>query len=132
VLLAEAGSLIRRFPALLLALVFSVVAGFTAPRADARILFAKGTDVPPRVQQFAWRVIEARCRSLSYGLDQRSFWAYDARGSRSDGALVHSIKILSEVTWKKTEPPAVIEMTVVDADGLRLTALNASLGACSP
>jgi hypothetical protein len=114
-----------------LTLLLSALAGFVAARSDAGILFAKGTGVPPEVQAFAWRVIETRCRG-GYDIRERSFWAYDAREVRVDARVVHSIKILSELTWKKTEPTAFIEMTIVDDGGLRLTALTSSFSACLP
>jgi hypothetical protein len=115
-----------------LTLMLCALAGFKAVPTDARILFARGTDVPPSVQVFAWRMIETRCNYQRYELWQRSFWVYDARAKRVDTAVVYSIKILSEVTWRKTEPPAFIDMTVVDDNGLRLTALKSSFITCTP
>ncbi len=114
------------------ALMLCALAGFTVAPIDNRILFAVDTSVPRTVQEFAWRVIETRCNYQPYELGQRSFWAYDARARRVDDAVVYSIKILSEVTWKKTEPPAVIEMSVVDDGRVRLTALKSSFIACAP
>jgi hypothetical protein len=101
-----------------------------APTA-AGILFAAGAGVPRPVEQFAWRVIETRCHYQPYELGQRSFWAYDTRARRVGAALVYSIKILSEVPWEKTEPPAEIEMTIEDEGGLRLTALTSSFIDCA-
>jgi hypothetical protein len=57
------------------------------------------------VQAFAWRVIETRCNYQAYELDQRSFWAYDTRVSSADGGVVYSISVVSDLTWKKTDPP---------------------------
>jgi hypothetical protein len=115
-----------------LALILCALAGFGTAPIDARILFARGTDVPRSVQEFAWRVIATRCNFHQYELFQRSFWAYDARARRVDAAVVYSIKILSEVTWRKREPPALIEMTVLDDGAMRLTALKSSFITCSP
>ena len=38
--------------------------------------------------------------------------------------VVYSVNIRSELTWKESESPAFIEMTVVDDGHMRLTALN--------
>ena len=122
------GDLVRRVVSL--TLILWALAGFRIAPTDARILFTLGTDVPRRVQAFAWRVIETRCNYQSFELEQRSFWAYDARATRVDAAVVYSIKILSDVPWKKTEPPALIDMTVVDDGGVRLTALKSSFITC--
>jgi hypothetical protein len=46
-------------------------------------------------------------------------------------SVVYSINILSELTWKKSEPPAFIEMTVVDDGRMRLTALKSSFVVCT-
>ena len=115
-----------------LALILCALAGFKTGATDARILFEFGTDVPRTVQEFAWRVIEARCNFYGSELEQRSFWAYDARARRVDAAVVYSIKILSDVTWRKREPPVFIEMTILDNGGMRLTALKSSFITCSP
>jgi len=83
------------------------------------------------VQQFAWRVIETRCNYQQYELEQRRFWAYYAEATKVDAGVAYSIKILSELTWKKTDPPATIEMTV-EADGdTRLTALRSWFVVCA-
>jgi hypothetical protein len=106
------------------------LAGFSAAPVDSPILFAGGTNVPRPVQQFAWRVIETRCNYQRYELEQRRFWAYDAEAKKIDAGVAYSIKILSE-TWRKTEPPAFIEMTI-EADGAtRLTALRSSFVVCA-
>jgi hypothetical protein len=106
------------------------LAGFSAAPVDSGILFAGGTNVPRPVQQFAWRVIETRCNYQRYELEQRRFWAYEAEAKKIDAGVAYSIKILSELTWKKTEPPAFIEMTI-EADGdTRLTALRSWFVVC--
>ena len=115
-----------------LALILCALAGFKSGVTDARILFPIRTDVPRKVQEFAWRVIETRCNFLQYELWQRSFWAYDARATRVDPAVVYSIKIRSDVTWRQWEPSAFIEMTVLDDGALRLTALKSSFITCEP
>jgi hypothetical protein len=112
------------------ALMLWALAGFTAAPVESRLLFAADTVVPRPVQDFAWRVIETRCNYQSHERRQRSFWAYDARARRVDGGTVYSIEILSDLMWRKTEPPAVIAMTLVDDGRLRLTALKSSFIAC--
>jgi hypothetical protein len=114
------------------ALMLCAFPGFVAAPAEAEILFAADAGVPRPVQEFAWRVIETRCAYQRYELGQRSFWAYDARVRRIDASVVYSIKILSEPVWKKTEPPDLIEMTVVDDGRVRLTALKSSFSVCAP
>ena len=115
-----------------LALILGALAGFKSGASDAGILFASGTDVPRTVQEFAWRVIETRCNFSGFERERRLFWAYDARATRVDAAVVYSIRILSEVPWRKREPPVSIEMTVLDDGGMRLTALKSSFITCSP
>ena len=107
------------------------LAGFVSVPMDSRILFARDINVPRPVQEFAWRVIETRCNYQRYEREQRSFWAYNVKASKVDASIAYSISILSEKTWKKTEPPAVIEMTIVDDDGLRLTAMRSSFVLCA-
>ena len=106
------------------------VTGFTPAATSSKILFAGNTAVPRSVQAFAWRVIETRCNYMAYEREQRSFWAYSAQATRVGADLVYSISILSELTWKKSEPPAIIEMTVVDDGRMRLTALRSSFVVC--
>ena len=77
-------------------------------------------------------MIETRCNFYGSELDQRSFWAYDARARRVDAGVFYSIKILSDVTWRKREPPVFIEMTVLDDGEMRLTTLKSSFITCSP
>jgi hypothetical protein len=115
-----------------LALILCALTGSRTGPADARILFTIGTDVPRRVQAYAWQVIETRCNFHQYELWQRSFWAYDARARRVDAGVVYSIKILAEVPWRKWEPPAFIAMTVLDDGAMRLTALKSSFITCAP
>jgi hypothetical protein len=111
--------------------VLSALAGSPATGFDSGVLFSRGAPVPRAVQQFAWRVIEERCNFQSYERKQRSFWAYDAHARAADEGTVYSIKIVSDVAWKKTEPSAYIEMTIVANGHLRLTALGSSLIDCS-
>jgi hypothetical protein len=118
----------RRVASLVLALC--ALAGFTAAPADEGILFAADTVVPPAVQAFAWRVIETRCNYQPDERRQRSFWAYGTRARRVDDAVVYSITILSELPRRKTEPPAVIEMTIAEDGGIRLTALRSAFVTC--
>jgi hypothetical protein len=92
---------------------------------------ARHTAVPRRVQEFAWRVIETRCNYQAHEREQRSCWAYDARATRVGAGVVYSISILSELTWKTTEPWATIEMTVVDDRRLPLAALKSSFVVCA-
>jgi hypothetical protein len=115
----------------LVAGVLFALAASPAAGLDSRLLFARGAPVPPAVQQFAWRVIEERCQYQSFERRQRSFWAYEASAHAAQEGTVYSIRIVSDVAWKKTEPSAYIEMTIVADGGLRLTALESSLVACS-
>jgi hypothetical protein len=112
--------------------ILSGLAGFGAIPLDSRIQFSRGAPVPRPVQAFAWSVITQRCAYQSYELSQRSFWASDARAHTAAAATVYSIRVLSEVGWRKTDPGDVIEMTIVDDGGLRLTALTSSFIPCSP
>ena len=107
------------------------VLSLAAAPIESKILFARDTVVPRSVQQFAWRVIETRCNYQAYERQQRSFWAYDARARRIDTGIAYSISILSDLSWKKTDPPAIIEITIVDDGGLQLSALNASFVVCA-
>jgi hypothetical protein len=115
-----------------LALVPCALAGFAAAPVDSRILFARDANVPRPVQQFAWWVIETRCNYQRYELEQRRFWAYDTAAAKVDAGVAYSIKILSERDWKKTEPPATIEMTIEAGRDTRLTALRSSFVVCTP
>jgi hypothetical protein len=123
------GDVVQRI-ASLVPMLFALASFAVATPVDSRILFTINTAVPRSVQEFAWRVIEARCNYQAYDREQRSFWAYDARVMKFGASVVYSIKILSELTWKKSEPPAFIEMTVVDDGRMRLTALKSSFVVC--
>ena len=106
-------------------------AGFAAVPADSKILFARDTTVPRPVQEFAWRVIETRCNYERYEREQRSFSVYDTHARKVDAGVAYSINIVSELTWEQTDPPAFIEMTIVDDGHLRLTALKSSFIVCA-
>jgi hypothetical protein len=110
--------------------VLSTAAGFAEVPTDSRILFARNTDVPRPVQEFAWRVIETHCAYQSHERRQRSFWAYGAHTRKVDAGVVYSISIVSELSWKKTDPSAFIAMTIVDDGRLHLMSLKSSFVAC--
>src|SRR5580765_1665884 len=93
--------------------VLCALAGVAAAPVDSKILFARGSSVPRPVQVFAWRIIERHCNYQAYERELRTFWAFDARARSVGTDLVYSISILSELPWRKTEPPAIIEMTLV-------------------
>jgi hypothetical protein len=114
----------------LLVPILGALAGFAAAPADSRILFPARTDVPKPVQAFAWHVIATRCAYQSHERDQREFFAYAARATRAGAGVVYSIRIRSDLTWQRSEPPAFIDMTVVDDNGMRLTALKSSFVVC--
>ena len=107
------------------------VVNLAAAPSTSKILFTRDTIVPRSVQQFAWRVIETRCNYQAYERQQRSFWAYDAHARRIDTGVAYSISILSDLPWKKTDPPAIIEMTIIDDGRLQVTALSASFVVCA-
>jgi hypothetical protein len=115
-----------------LALIPCALAGFASAPVGSRMLFARDTNVPRPVQQFAWWVIETRCNYQRYELAQRRFWAYDAEATKIDAGVAYSIKILSERPWNKTEPPATIEMTIETGSDTRLIALRSSFVVCTP
>ena len=106
--------------------------GVSAAPADAHILFPRDSPVPATVREFAWRVIETRCSDPSHERAQRSFWAHDAGARSTDEGVVYSISIIADIAWRKREPPATIEMSVVADGGLRLAALRSSFIACAP
>src|SRR5262245_25177409 len=106
------------------------VSGLAEASIDSPSLFARDSAVPPAVQEFAWRVIATRCNYQSYEREQRSFWAYRAQARSVGPDVVYTINILSHLTWKKSEPPATIDMTVVDDGYLRLTMLHYSFVVC--
>lgn len=114
------------------ALLLCALAGFGPVPAGSRIMFSGDTVVPRPVQDFAWHVIETRCAYQRYEREQRVFWAYDTRATNvGEGGVAYSIKILSEIPWRKSEPPAFIEMTIVPDGGGRLTALRSSFIGCA-
>ena len=123
------GNAVRRLVTLVS--ILSGLASLAPVPTAAGILFARDTTVPPSVQEFAWRMIEKRCSYHSYEREQRSFWAFEARTRRGAADIVYSINILSEVPWKKTEPPAIINMIVVDDGRMRLAALRSSFIPCA-
>jgi hypothetical protein len=116
--------------ALGLLLLLGALAGFSGRPFESPILFPRGAAVPRPVQAFAWRVVEERCSYQSYERRQRAFWATATEASPVDGGLAYSLRILSDVPWRKTEPTAVIEMTIVDDGGLRLSAIKSSFVTC--
>ena len=119
-----------RVTAFVLLLLLCALSGESA-WPHAKILFPRNTPVPLSVQVFAWQVIETRCNYLGYEREQRSFWAYDTRATTVSDETVYSIRILSELSWKKTEPPASIDMTVALRDGqMRLAALTSTFVVC--
>ena len=114
-----------------LVVILGALAGFAPVPYGSKILFAGGTDVPRPVQEFAWRVIETHCNYQRYELEQRSFWAYNTHATEVDGTVAYSIKIISELPWQKSEPPAFVEMTIVRDGGVRLTALKSTFVGCA-
>lgn len=126
----SARSMIRVWRLMSVVAAFWAVVGFAPAPVDSRIEFPGNTSVPRAVQQFAWRVIETRCNYQSYELEQRSFWAYNVKTSKSGTSVVYSIHVVSDLRWKKTDPPSTIDMTVVDDGGMRLTSLKSTFVVC--
>jgi len=113
--------------------MFLAVSGFTFTPTAGGIQFAADANIPPAVQAFAWRVIATRCDFQRHELEQRSFWAYDARTRNVEGVVVYSIGIVSDLTWKRTEPPAMLQIVLAEEGGrLRLTGLTSSFIRCHP
>ena len=113
------------------ALLLCAASGSSTAWPHAKILFPRNTPVPPSVQAFAWQVIETHCNYLGYEREERSFWAYDTRATTVSAETVYSLRILSELSWKKTEPPASIDMAVALQDGqMRLAALTSTFVVC--
>jgi hypothetical protein len=111
--------------------LLAAVSGSSPAWPHARILFPRDTPVPPAVQVFARQVIETRCNYLGYEREQRSFWAYETRATTVSAETVYSIRILSDLPWKKTEPPATIDMAVALQDGqIRLATLTSTFVVC--
>ena len=106
-------------------------AGLAAAPVDFRIMFARDTTVPRPVQEFAWHVIETRCNYQAYERDQRTFWAYHTRANKLEGGVAYAIDLVSERSWKKSEPPAIIQMTILDDGRLHLTGLTSTFVGCS-
>src|SRR5262245_31201399 len=131
---------VMRSGAMALALMLAVATGalaesdpaaaFAVVPVKSGILFGGDATVPPPVQEFAWRVLERRCHYQGYEREQRSFWAYRTQSTSVDGGVVYSIGILSYLAWKKTEPPAIIEMAIRDDGHLQLMALKSSFVVC--
>jgi hypothetical protein len=105
-------------------------AGFAAVTTDSPIMFARDSAVPRPVQEFAWRVIETRCNYQGYERGQRTFWAYHTQAQKLDTGLAYSIEILSERSWKKSEPPATIQMTILDDGRLHVIGLSSTFVGC--
>jgi hypothetical protein len=104
--------------------------GFAAVTTDSPIMFARDSAVPRPVQEFAWRVIETRCNYQGYERGQRTFWAYHTQAQKLDTGLAYSIEILSERSWKKSEPPATIQMTILDDGRLHVIGLSSTFVSC--
>jgi hypothetical protein len=104
--------------------------GFAAVTTDSPIMFARDSAVPRPVQEFAWRVIETRCNYQGYERGQRTFWAYHTQAQKLDKGLAYSIEILSERSWKKSEPPATIQMTILDDGRLHVIGLSSTFVGC--
>jgi hypothetical protein len=104
--------------------------GFAAVTTDSPIMFARDSAVPRPVQEFAWRVIETRCNYQGYERGQRTFWAYHTQAQKLDTGLAYSIEILSERSWKKSEPPATIRMTILDDGRLHVIGLSSTFVGC--
>jgi hypothetical protein len=113
-----------------LAAMLGGLSGFVPLPVDGKILFPRGTAVPPAVQAFAWQVIETHCAYQGYERAQRSFWATRADATTVQGSPAYALRILSERSWQKTEPTASIEMTIVDDGGMRLAALRSTFIIC--
>jgi len=107
-----------------------VSVGFAHASVDSRIEFSGNIAVPRAVQEFAWRVIKTRCNYQSYEHDQRSFWAYNVKTSRSGTGVAYSFHVVSDLRWKKTDPLSTIDMTVVDDGSIRLTSLKSTFVVC--
>ena len=104
--------------------------GFAAVTTDSPIMFARDSAVPRPVQELAWRVIETRCNYQGYERGQRTFWAYHTQAQKLDTGLAYSIEILSERSWKKSEPPATIQMTILDDGRLHVIGLSSTFVGC--
>jgi hypothetical protein len=105
-------------------------AGLAAVSPDSRIMFARDSAVPRPVQEFVWRVIETRCDYQGYERGQRTFWAYHTQATKLDTGMAYSIDILSERSWEKSEPPATIQMRVLDDGRLHVIGLSSTFVSC--
>ena len=110
-------------------------AGMHGGRPEGRdersaILFGGGTAVPRPVQELAWHVIEARCDYQSWERKERSFFFARVKATNVGAGIVYAITITSDEPWDQEEPPAFVDMTIVDDGGLRLTALTSSFVDC--
>ena len=85
-----------------LAAMLGGLSGFVPLPLDGKILFPRGTAVPPQEPE-------------TLGPHLRPAYA---------------LRILSERSWQKTEPTASIEMTIVDDGGMRLAALRSTFITC--
>ena len=104
-----------------------------APKDFWRFPFASNFRIAGRVdpvQEFAWRVIETRCSYQGYERGQRTFWAYNTQATKLDTGLAYSIDILSERGWEKSEPPATIQMTILDDGRLHVIGLSSTFVGC--
>ena len=88
--------------------------------------------MPGPVQDFAWKVIDTRCSYQTHERAQRVFWTYAVRTQSIDAATVYRIGVVADLAWRKPEPSAFIEMTLVDEGGIRLAALTSSFIPCTP
>jgi hypothetical protein len=103
-------------------------AGFAEVPTDSRIVFARDTEVPQSVQEFARRVIETRCAYQSYERQQRSFWlTMRTRGRSMPLSSIQSALFRADV---EAEPSAFIAMTIVANGRLQLTSLKSSFIVC--
>jgi len=113
------------------AVLLCALAGFATSPTGSRILFPGDSNVPASVQEFAWRVIQTQCRYQRLELEERSYWAYRVETRRVGAGVAYEIHVLSDVAWKKTEPSAFIDMTVVDDGSLRLAGLTSKFAVCA-
>ena len=105
-------------------------AGLAAATPDSRIMFARDSAVPRPVQEFAWRVVETRCNYQGYERGQRTFWAYHTQATKHDTGMAYLIEILAERSWERSEPPATIQMTILDDGRLQLIGLSSTFVGC--
>jgi hypothetical protein len=99
---------------------------------DAQVLFPRGSGVPRPVQDFAWQVIDTRCRYQAHERAQRAFWVHAVRTQSLEAATIYRIAVVADLPWRKSDPSAFIEMTLVDEGHVRLAALSSSFIPCAP